>query len=252
MKAAKILKEKLSNKEPTIGLLATFQLWVELVESAIAQGYDYLIADLEHKDHGHALVADICATGRMADFPIFIRPQKTDVNSIRTVMDLGPCGLLLPMIEDAAMLDEVQQGIYMPPRGNRRPGGSGNMWVSDFHYENWKTEVEDDLIIIPQIESLKGLENVDAIAQHEIVTALGVGPYDLAARLGVLWDPDHPKHQEAMILLRTAADKAGKAMWRIGDGVALRKEGYHFICAGEPAIMLYRLLGNTAKAIRAV
>ena len=150
------------------------------------------------------------------------------------------------------MLDEVQQGIYMPPRGNRRPGGSGNMWVSDFHYENWKTEVEDDLIIIPQIESLKGMENVDAIAQHEIVTALGVGPYDLAARLGVLWDPDHPKHQEAMILLRTAADKAGKAMWRIGDGVALRKEGYHFICAGEPAIMLYRLLGNTAKAIRAV
>jgi hypothetical protein len=36
MKAAKILTEKLSNKEPTIGLLATFHLSVELVETAIA------------------------------------------------------------------------------------------------------------------------------------------------------------------------------------------------------------------------
>ncbi|MDP7397516.1 MAG: aldolase/citrate lyase family protein [Lentisphaeria bacterium] len=252
MKAAQILKEKVSNKEPTIGLLATFHLWVELVESAIAQGYDYLIADLEHKDHGHALVADICAIGRMTDFPILVRPQKTDVDSIRTAMDLGPCGLLLPMIEDAAMLDEVQQGIYLPPRGNRRPGGSGNMWVSDFYYDNWKTEVEDDLVIIPQIESVAGLDNVDAIAQHEIVTALGAGPYDLAARLGTLGHPDHPKHREALDRLRSAADNAGKAMWRIGDGVALRREGYHFICAGEPAVMLYRLMGDVAKAIREV
>ena len=49
----------------------------------------------------------------------------------------------------------------MPPRRKRVPGGSGNYWVGDFRYETWKTGVEDDFIVLPQIESRAGLERLD-------------------------------------------------------------------------------------------
>jgi len=122
----------------------------------------------------------------------------------------------------------------MPPRGERRPGGPGNYWVPDFQYDTWKREVEDDFIILPQIETRVGLANVDAIAAHEITTAIAIGPYDLSADLGVCFEMDHPKMQEAVEEIRAAGEKAGKTMWRIGDGETLASEGYHFLCIGTP------------------
>lgn len=53
----------------------------------------------------------------------------------------------------------------------------------------WKSEFEDDLVILPQIESIVGLENVNAIARHPLTTAIAIGPYDLSADLGVCWRP---------------------------------------------------------------
>src|SRR5690606_6728580 len=128
----------------TIGLLVTNHFWIELLEIAKFAGFDFIIIDLEHINHGDALVADACRLGRLTDFPILIRPARTDTESVRLAMDLGPCGLMLPMIESAAQLDQVRDGIWMPPRGLRRPGGHGNWWVSDFNYETWKKEVEDN------------------------------------------------------------------------------------------------------------
>ena len=74
----------------------------------------------------------------------------------------------------------------------------------------------------------------DAIAAHEITTAIAIGPYDLSADLGVCFEMDHPKMQEAVEEIRAAGEKAGKTMWRIGDGETLASEGYHFLCIGTP------------------
>ena len=242
MNAAKKLRERLEKREVTVGVLISFHLWLDAVDMAIDAGMDYVIVDCEHLNHSADVAADCCAFGRRVDFPVLFRPANADAASIRVAADLGPCGFLLPVIEQPSQLDEVRDGLYMPPRGQRRPGGRGNRWVSGINYENFKSEFEDDFICLPQIETPLGLANAEAIAKHELTTALAIGPYDLSARFGVCWQPDHPKLVEARSTLRRAAEAAGKAMWMLGDPAQLVKDGYHFICAGEVSMLLQAAL----------
>jgi 4-hydroxy-2-oxoheptanedioate aldolase len=252
MKAAQILKQKINSGTPTLGVLATFHLWPGLIEIAIRAGLDYLIIDLEHLTHSHEKVAQMCATARMLDFPILIRPPQADFTQVRLAGDLGPCGMLIPYVESVADLAVVQDAIYLKPRGRRRPGGPGNRWVTDLNYEGWKTQVEDDFIILPQIESKVGLANVEAIARHPLTTAMAIGPYDLSADLGVCWQPDRPELVEAWKRIRSAATAAGKGMWVIGDAAELIKQGFTFICMGEPTAMMEGLLKQTVGHARSL
>jgi len=244
MKPASILRKKISGSDPVLGVLSTFHFWPGLVEIAIEAGFDYLIIDLEHLTHNHEKIAEACAFGRRAGFPVLIRPPSAEFTPVRLALDLGPCGLLIPYVESVETLNEVRDAVYMKPRGRRRPGGPGNAWVKDhdYNYSTWRREVEDDLIILTQIESKKGLENVDAIAQDPLTTALAIGPYDLSADLGICWEPDHPLLVEAFAQVKQSAAKFGKNMWVIGDGSTMMKRGFNFICLTESTMQLQTTL----------
>ncbi len=228
---AQQLRCRIEKRELTTGLLVSSHLWPQLVEIAMAGGLDYLIADTEHLDHGAARIAEVCALGRIAGFPILLRTRSTDEASVRAAMDIGPCGLLLPNVERAEQLDEVKKAAYLPPRGGRRPGGPGNFWVKQYDYDSFKTVVEDNLIVIPQVESQEGLDNASEIAAHELTTALGIGPFDLSAQLGV----DQ---------LRNAADAADKPMWMIGPPRPLIDQGFRFLCIGD----VFHFLRNALRS----
>ena len=250
MKAAKLLKEKIKTERRTTGMLVTNHLWPELVEVAREAALDYLIVDTEHGSFAPELVADVCALGRMLDFPILIRPISHDLTTVRRALDIGPCGLLLPGIETGAMLDEVRDAVYLPPRGKRRPGGPGNRWVTSYSYDAWKTSVEDDLIILPQVETRRGLNHLDEIANHEITTAMAIGPYDLSADLGACGETSGPVLQEAIAQIRAAARRAGKNMWMIGNGLALARQGFTFLCIGEPTWLLQATIQRMVQEVQ--
>ena len=250
MNIARKLKQKIANGELTTGLLATDHLWTDLVEISSRSGLDYLIVDMEHGSASTDLVADVCAAGRRAEFPVLVRPRSNDYATIRLAADLGPCGFLLACVESAAELDVVRDGIYLPPRGRRRPGGLGNRWVSGFSAQTWREEFEDDFIVLPQIETRCGLENAVGIAAHELTTAMAIGPYDLSAELGVCGDMDSPVLREALASIRTVGAAAGKATWMIGSNTAqLTRDGWRFICIGEPTwILMSALRDKVAQA----
>lgn len=250
MQPAIALKNKLNSDQPVLGILITNHLWCELIEIALLSGLDYVIVDREHFPHDASTVAEACRIGRLSNFPILLRPLRTDEASIREAMDLGPCGLLLPMIETPEQLDEVQSGVYLPPRGRRRPGGHGNRWLKQFNYDDFKNGVEDDLIVLPQIESPLGLQHASAIASHPLTTALAVGPYDLSCRLGCAWNPDHPDLREAIDRLSEVAAAAGKPFWMIGDGQKLLARGFRFLCIAESSGFLQASLTNFVRTIR--
>ena len=250
MKPAAVLRKKIGTADPVLGLLATFHFWPGLVEIAIEAGFDYLIIDLEHLTHNAEAVADACAFGRRVGFPILIRPPSAEFTPVRLAMDLGPCGLLVPYVETAEALDEVRDAVYMKPRGRRRPGGPGNAWVKDYNYSTWKSDVEDHLIILPQIESKLALKNVDAIVRHELTTAIAIGPYDLSADLGVCWQPNHPLLADAYARVRKAGLAAGKNTWVVGDGPTLLAQGFNFICLTESTMYLKAVLTKLVSTAR--
>lgn len=238
MQIAKNLKEKLNRFELTLGILATEHIWPGMVELLQGAGLDYLMIDMEHGPHTDEAVAQVCDTGRQVGMPIFIRPVSTEFSIVRRAIDLGPCGLMFPTIETVEQLEQIKESVWMPPRGRRRPGGVGNHWMRDFNYKTWREEFEDHLIILAQIESMRGVENIDAIASHEVVTSLALGPYDLSADLGCCWEPENPKLLNAMEKVREAGQRHGKNTWCLGDGPSLKERGFSFICIGESSIMM--------------
>ena len=250
MEPARSLREKLETGRVVVGILVTNHLWTELVEISIDAGLDYLIVDLEHGPHGVETVAEVCRLARISGFAALIRTPANDFRSVGYAMDLGPCGLVLAAVETGHELDAVRDAIYMPPRGRRRPGGMGNRWVDNCHLQTWQTQVEDDVIVIPQIETRTGLDHADTIATHEIVTAVGIGPYDLSMAVGANMDKEHPEMVEAMETVRRAAETAGKPMWRIGNPTALARAGFHFLCTPDVTHMLTEVIRQHVVAAR--
>lgn len=251
MESAKILNRKINTAgEVTTGMIVTYHFWPGIIEMAMRAGMDYIILDLEHLSFDASSIAEACAIGRRADFPVLIRPPAAEFTPIRLALDLGPCGLVIPYVENMETMGIIREAVYLKPRGRRRPGGMGNLWVSNFNYDTWKTDFEDDLIIIPQIESVKGLNHVDEIAGDPLTTTIGVGPYDLSADLGVCWDPASPLLRRALQTIREAGRKVGKNMWMIGDGPDLIERGYDFLCISEPMMFLQDKLTQLNQQVK--
>jgi 2-dehydro-3-deoxyglucarate aldolase/4-hydroxy-2-oxoheptanedioate aldolase len=239
MEPARRLRQKIDQRELTTGLLVSDHLWTDLVEVSARAGLDYLIVDMEHGAAARNVVAEVCATGRRMNFPVLIRPLANDYATIRQAVDLGPCGFLLACVESAVDLDGVRDALFLPPRGRRRPGGMGNRWVPDILGATWEQVFERQFIVLPQIETRRGLERATEIALHSLTTALAVGPYDLSAELGVCGQLDAPPLRSALKTIRAAADAAGKPAWMIGsDAEQLVRDGWRFLCIGEPTSIL--------------
>lgn len=247
LKPAAELKAKLATDELVIGMMATDQAWPFLVEICRHGGLDYLIVDREHGPFSDELVSQICQVGRLANFPVLMRTVSCEASVVRRAIDMGPCGMLLPCVETTEQLDQIQEAIWMPPRGRRRPGGMGNYWLNNYHYETWKSEFEDHFIVIPQIESQAGVDNAASLAAHPLVTALGLGPYDLSADLGCCWNPENELYRTALEQVKAAADGVGKRVWAGTDGPALRASGYTFLWIGTPTSVL---TGAITQAVR--
>ena len=237
-KIARDLINRINRHELTLGVLVTEHLWPDMMPLLKEARLDYVIIDCEHGSHSDEAVAQACTSGRQVGFPVLVRPISTNYSIVRRAIDMGPCGLMLPCVDHPHQLDEVRDAIWMPPRGRRRPGGPGMKWISSSQYAAVRAEFEEDFVVLPQIESKIGLTNLDAIARHEITTAMAVGPFDLSAELGCCFDPNAPQLLEALASIRQAATAVHKNMWIIGDGPALQKRGYTFMGVGEPVRMM--------------
>ncbi|MDB5340216.1 MAG: bphF, partial [Planctomycetaceae bacterium] len=123
-----------------------------------------------------------------------------------------------------------------------------------FSAATWHKDFEDHFIVLPQIETRVGLENLADIANHELTTAMAIGPYDLSAELGVCGEMTSPVLREALMRIRAAGDAVGKATWMIGaNAAALVQDGWRFLCIGEPTwILMAALRDKVAQAKKAL
>ena len=62
------------------------------------------------------------------------------------------------------------------------------------YFEN----ADDEICLMVQIETRKGLDNLEAIAAVDGIDGLFIGPQDLAADLGHLGNPGHEEVRKAM------------------------------------------------------
>ncbi|KAL8535578.1 hypothetical protein ACS0TY_011274 [Phlomoides rotata] len=237
------LKSRLKNGETLYGIfLLTFS--PTIAEIAGLAGYDFAVVDMEHGHGGisgalpclHALAATNTAA--------ILRLPESSAAWAKKALDLGPQGIMFPMIDGPKSARKAVSYCRFPPNGVR---GSAHTIVraSDYGIDaGYLANYEEELVIMCQVESEEGVKKIDEICGVDGVDCIQMGPLDLSASMGYLWDPGHKKVKEAMRGAEKAVLKGGGA-YLSGfvmphDGAEdLRRRGYHMV-AGAADIGLFR------------
>jgi 2-keto-3-deoxy-L-rhamnonate aldolase RhmA len=97
------------------------------------------------------------------------------------------------------------------PLGNRSNAGVRGEWGEFPKYRDYLDTVNQELVIIPMIETRQALENLDAIASVPGVDVLLIGPSDLSIELDVPLDYACDTYQRALDQIAATAAKHGVA-----------------------------------------
>ncbi|KAG1359219.1 2-keto-3-deoxy-L-rhamnonate aldolase-like [Cocos nucifera] len=194
---SRTLKSRLAAGETLYGLfLMSFS--PTLAEIAGLAGYDYVVVDMEHGPGGIAEALPCLRALAAAHTPAILRLPESSAAWAKKALDLGPQGLMFPMVETPAAAELAVSCSRFPLRGVR---GSAHTVVRASAYgidDGYLARVEEELLVMCQVETAAGVAEIEAIAAVEGVDVVQMGPLDLSASMGYLWDPGNRKVREVM------------------------------------------------------
>ncbi|MBK5257649.1 MAG: hypothetical protein JJE39_16620 [Vicinamibacteria bacterium] len=188
---------------------------------------DFIIMDMEHQalDFERLQIfllamtdkAAIAKQGNLAvRVPAIVRiptyGRNLEESIVKQVLDLGAFGIMFPAIETREQaLQAVRSARYPPRKGSAHPEprglrGNGNMPAAWFwglsrpeytrRADAWPVDPAGELLLMLQVETVKGVRNVDEILSVPGIGVLFVGPNDLSHSLGV--EDGAPEHEAAI------------------------------------------------------
>ena len=241
-------KAALKRDQCQIGLWSTLgsAMVAELVGHA---GFDWLLIDTEHSPNElPAIVAQLQAmqTGTAS---AVIRPAWNDPVLIKRILDIGVQSLLIPFVETAEAAAAAVAATRYPPDGIRGVS-TGSRAAGYGRIKDYPKAAGAEICVLVQIETKKGVDNIEAIANTPGVDGVFVGPADLSASLGHLGDQLNPAVQDTIGRVLAACQKAGKPAGYLTGNEAESKKwldaGFRFVAVGTDN----GILVNAVDALR--
>jgi 4-hydroxy-2-oxoheptanedioate aldolase len=172
-------------------------------------GWDSITVDMQHGVQDY-LSCVACFQG-MHPHPVtpMVRVPWNEPGIIGKVLDAGAYGVICPMVNTPEEARALVQYCKYPPHGTRSNGPiRAGLYGEGGSYQ--KT-ANDEILVIPMIETKQALENLDAIASVPGVDVLLIGPSDLSIELDVPLDYACDTYQRALDKIAAAAAKHGIA-----------------------------------------
>ena len=172
---------------------------------------DFVVIDTEHTGAGHQDIADQMAWFAATDIAPFVRVPGPDYHWIARTMDVGALGVMVPNVETAEQATRARDAMKYLPLGKRGVGLGGALTgYQQVDPAEFFRRSNENTTLICQIESTRGLENLDAIASIEGVDNLWVGHFDLSNSMGIPAQFQHPDFLAALKRVVETAKKHGK------------------------------------------
>jgi len=117
----KALKERIRNREVTIGS------WITFSNSAVAEimarsGFDWLTVDLEHGAIGIEGVQHLIQVIDLCGCVPLVRLPGHDPIFVKRVMDAGARGVIIPLVSSPQEAIQIKNNVKYPPSGKRGMG----------------------------------------------------------------------------------------------------------------------------------
>jgi len=172
------------------------------------QGWDSLTVDLQHGGSDFVSMCAMFAAISTTDTVPLMRVDWNTPGDVMRALDAGAYGVICPNVESVEECQRFVGACRYPPQGYRSFGPKRGLLYGGPDYVHHANET---LLAIIQIETLKGLERVDEIAQIPGLDMLYVGPSDLGLALGreARQNQTDPVVMQAVDHILTAAKKAG-------------------------------------------
>jgi 2-keto-3-deoxy-L-rhamnonate aldolase RhmA len=204
----KTLKEKLLRGESVFGTFIQHMIAPAFVDFLPDGALDFVIVTSEHNGLDLAEFLPIKYALASKDVACLARIHSRDPDDVSKAADSFD-GVVVPYVEDVEHAKRLAAAaVYRPLKGQALAQVlAGGAWPSD-KTKHYVTEVKcRDTLFVPMIESVLGVENLDAICSIPGVSAVFVGPNDLTTNMGIPNEYDSP---ELIKMLQRIIDTANR------------------------------------------
>ncbi len=177
------LKERIKNGDKLCGTL------VSLTDPSLCEllgyiGYDYIWIDMEHTCISCKDALCHLNAAKSTGTPAIIRVPQDDLTMTKKIVDMGPDGIIFPMVRSYEEAKRLIEMTLYPPLGTRGFGplralGYGVKDANEF------TEKESlDLCRFIQIEHIDFINDLERIVEIPYIDGFIFGPNDLSGSIG--------------------------------------------------------------------
>ena len=251
--APNTFKHAIEKGEKQIGI------WISLCSNFAAEvtahsGYDWALIDMEHSSNDYLSVFGQLQAFASSDTTAIVRVEWNNSVAIKRIMDLGPQGILFPMIQSVEEAKQAVAATRYPPKGVRGVAGATRATkfgrIKDY-YEN----VDKETAVLLQLESLEAMSHAEEIADIEGVSGIFFGPADIAADMGKLaqnTDPEVWANIKATAKnLMAKGMPVGTLVFDPNFAIELLNEGFSFVAVGIDASILAKASDNLLAEVKA-
>jgi 4-hydroxy-2-oxoheptanedioate aldolase len=206
------LKKRLSDTQDRLANVIVTVPSEFVTQALAAAGADSLIIDIEHGavDYGsaHSMIA---ATHGFECAPLVRIAENTDAQ-VKRALDLGAEGIVFPLIETAEQATWAVSSLRYPPHGRRTFGP----FIAHSHegvpLPGYADHVDDTLTCCLLVETVLGVENIQAICAVPGIDIIVPAAFDLSTSLGIPGQFEAPEFLDALETIEAEAQAAGLPM----------------------------------------
>ena len=217
-------------------------------------GCRFAIYDMEHTGLGFETLKWLFASCRGLPIEPMVRVPRGEYTWLARSLDLGARGVMIPMVESQEQAQSIVQACRYPPVGRR--GAAFGFAQCDYLAGDVRQKIQtanERTLVIAQIETERGLEQVDKIAAVDGIDVLWVGHFDLSNFLGMPGEFDNPRFQAAMVHVAQVCRRHGKAAGFMATDKAwiqrVQAMGYSMIAVGTDNGLLQQSLSDLTAQI---
>ena len=217
------------------------------------QGFDALVIDTQHGVIDYQAAAGMLAAISTTPVVPLARVPWNDPAPVMKILDAGAYGIICPMINNRAEAEALVRACKYPPRGDR---SFGPVRASLYAGADYVDHANDQLVVLPMIETAEALKNLDEILSTPGVDGVYVGPSDLSLALGCKprLDQTDPPVVEAQQKIVAACKRHGlvAGIHNATSGYALKmiEAGYQFVTLASDSRFMAARAAEEISAVR--
>ena len=204
---------------------------------AAVAGAEFAVYDMEHTGWDIETIRMLIATTPRQQMVPIVRIPACDYHFVARVLDGGAMGIMVPMVETEEQARSLVASAKYPPAGRR--GAAFSIAHDDYRNDpipEVMRSANEEVLLIAQIETAKGLENVEKIATVPEIDVLWIGLFDLTSSLGIPGQLQHPDTLAAIDRVLAACKANNKIpavlVTSVPEGLAQLQTGFRMVAYG--------------------